>query len=51
MIKTHIMDIVIAWSVAHDTKLDRSVAIKSLPASVNHPSIATISEELEEEGE
>jgi len=28
------MDIVIAWSVAHDTKLDRSVAIKSLLAEV-----------------
>jgi len=28
------MDIVIAWSVAHDTKLNRSVAIKSLPAEV-----------------
>ncbi|UCC98893.1 MAG: serine/threonine protein kinase, partial [Phycisphaerales bacterium] len=54
--------------LAHDTKLDRSVAIKSLPpevknnpkalsrftrearvlASLNHPSIAAIHEELEE---
>jgi TolB-like protein/Flp pilus assembly protein TadD len=32
--------------LAHDTKLDRSVAIKSLPA--NHPNIATIYEEFEE---